>query len=361
MAESNGEKKHSASDQRRRKAREEGQVVKSQDLTSAAMLMAAVVGLYWFGRDTVNKLAATLAEALSHGPALAVTTDAATANLSATALRLGWIVMPLLLLMFVAGVAINVSQVGLLLSTKKLMPQFSHINPAAGLKRILSLQGLMRLAFGIFKIGVIAYVAYLSIMQQQDLILGIAGMQIPMLAKTLFECLFRTSLWIAAALLFLALLEYAYQWWKHEQDMMMTDQEVRDEMKESDGDPQMKARRRQIQRQLAMQQIASEVPKADVVVANPTELSVAIKYDPTQMAAPMVVAKGAGAVAQRIRRLALEHGVPIVERKPLAQVLYKTVDVGGSIPLEQYQAVAEVLRYVYQLQGKTVPKATTAA
>ncbi|QEG42893.1 flagellar biosynthesis protein FlhB [Roseimaritima ulvae] len=357
MAESNGEKKHSASDQRRRKAREEGQVVKSQDLTSAAMLMAAVIALYWFGRDTVDKLAATLAEALSDGPDLALTTDVATANLAATAMRLGWIVMPMLLLMFVAGIAVNVGQVGLLLSTKKLMPQFSHINPVSGLKRILSLQGLMRLAFGIFKIGVIAYVAYLSIMQQQDAILGIAAMEIPLLAKTLFESLFRTSLWIAAALLFLALLEYAYQWWKHEEDMKMTDQEVRDEMKESDGDPQMKARRRQIQRQLAMQQIASEVPKADVVVANPTELSVAIKYDPAQMAAPMVVAKGAGTVAQRIRRVALEHGVPIVERKPLAQILYKTVEVGESIPLEQYQAVAEVLRYVYQLQGKTVPQA----
>ncbi|WP_153557701.1 flagellar biosynthesis protein FlhB [Roseimaritima sediminicola] len=360
MADSAGEKKHSASEQRRRKAREDGQVVKSQDLTSAAMLMAAVLALYWFGRETVDKLAANLVQTLSGGPALAVTPHEATSNLTAIALRLGWIVMPLLLVMFVAGIVINITQVGLLLSTKKLMPQFSHINPFAGLKRMFSLQGVMRLGFGIFKILVIACIAVFSIMRQQDAILGIAAMDMPMVAKTLFDCLFDTSLWIAAALLLLALLEYAYQWWKHEEDLKMTDQEVRDEMKESEGDPQMKARRRQIQRQLAMQQVASEVPGADVVVTNPTELAIAIKYDPAEMAAPQVVAKGAGTVAQKIRRLALEHGVPIVERKPLAQVLYKTVDVGGSIPLEQYQAVAEVLRYVYQLQGKSIPQATAA-
>jgi len=321
------------------------------------MLMAAVIALAWLGRETVDKLAASLAQALSQGLTGPLTTDSANAILATTAWRFGWIVLPLLVVMFVAGIVINVSQVGLLLSTQKLMPKFSHINPFSGMKRILSLQGVMRLGFGIFKIGIIAYVAYLSIRRQQAAILGISGMEIPLLAKTLFDCLLSTSLWIAAALLIVAILEYAYQWWKHEQDMMMTEQEVRDEMKESDGDPQMKARRRQIQRQMAMQRIASEVPTADVVVTNPTELSIAIQYDPATMVAPVVVAKGAGAVAQRIRRLALEHGVPIVERKPLAQILYKTVDIGGAIPLEQYQAVAEVLRYVYQLQGKKVPQA----
>jgi flagellar biosynthetic protein FlhB len=136
----------------------------------------------------------------------------------------------------------------------------------------------------------------------------------------------------------------------------MSDQEMRDEMKESNGNPQVQARRKQIQRQMMMQRINSEVPKADVVVTNPTELAVAISYDPTVMIAPVVVAKGAGAVAQRIRKIALENSVPIVERKPLAQFLYKNVDVGGAIGVDQYQAVAEVLRYVYQLKGKPMPK-----
>jgi len=142
--------------------------------------------------------------------------------------------------------------------------------------------------------------------------------------------------------------------------MMMSEQELRDEMKESEGDPQVAARRRQVQRQMMMQRAESEVPKADVVVSNPTELAIAIKYDPTSMPAPIILAKGAGLLAQKIRRIALANGVPVVERKPLAQFLYKNVDVGEVVPSDQYQAVAEVLRYVYQLQGKEIPKATAA-
>ena len=159
------------------------------------------------------------------------------------------------------------------------------------------------------------------------------------------------------ALFVLAILEFAFQKWKHEQDLMMTDQEVRDELKETEGDPQVTARRRMVQRQMMMQRAESKVPNADVVVSNPTELAIAIQYDPLTMPAPIVVAKGAGVLAQKIRRLALENGIPVVERKPLAQVLYKTVEVGDVIPADHYQAVAEVLRYVYQLQGKEIPKA----
>ena len=135
----------------------------------------------------------------------------------------------------------------------------------------------------------------------------------------------------------------------------MTHQEVREEMKNLQGDPQIVARRRSVQRQMVLNRIASSVPKADVVVTNPTELAVAIQYEPEEMAAPIVVAKGAGVVAQRIRRLALEHNIPIIERKPLAQLLYKDVDIGRAIPAQSYAVVAEVLAYVYQLKGKKLP------
>lgn len=357
MAETNGEKKHPASDRKRHKAREDGQVVKSQDLTSAAMLMAAVLVLMWFGRGLMDKLAAATSHSLAQPSFGSFSVDDANSILLQSAAWLAMIALPLLLSMMLAGVAINISQVGLLFSTTKLMPKLSHISPLAGIKRIFSLQGVMRLAFGLGKVLVIAVVACLSLVNQQDRLVAISAMELPILARTLFDCLIETSLWIAGALLLIAILEYAYQWWKFEQDLRMTDQEVRDEMKESEGDPQMNARRRQIQRQMVTQRIASEVPSADVVVTNPTELAIAIRYDPETMEAPMVVAKGAGNLAQRIRRLALEHEIPIVERKPLAQVLYKTVDVGQVIPLEHYQAVAEVLRYVYQLQGRKLPAA----
>ena len=152
----------------------------------------------------------------------------------------------------------------------------------------------------------------------------------------MLQILLWTALKIAGALVLLALLDYGFQWWKHEQDLKMTPQEIREELKNLEGNPQVVARRRQVQRQLALNRISAAVPKADVVITNPTELAVAVQYEAETMAAPIVVAKGAGVVAQRIRNLALEHGIPIVEKKPLAQALYREVDVNHPIPQDKY-------------------------
>ncbi len=162
------------------------------------MLMAAVVTLYWFGRQTVDRLAALFSQTFSQEVTGHVSTDIAVANASAMAIRLGWIILPLMLAMFAAGILINVSQAGLLFTPNKMMPEWKHINPVSGIKRILSLQGVMRLAFGIFKIIIIAVIAFLAIRQQQDIIFGSSGMDIPLLARTIFDCLFQTCLWIAA-------------------------------------------------------------------------------------------------------------------------------------------------------------------
>jgi len=170
-----------------------------------------------------------------------------------------------------------------------------------------------------------------------------------------------TALWVGIALFALALLDFAYQRWKHEQDLRMTRQEVVEEMKNMQGDPQVMARRRAVQRQMALNRMGDKVPQADVIVTNPTELAIAIQYNPEEMAAPIVVAKGAGVLAQRIRRLALEHNIPVVERKPLAQLLYKEVEPGHPVPDGSYAAVAEVLAYVYQLKGKKPPLPRAAA
>tara|TARA_R110002049_G_scaffold2750_8_gene22306 strand:+ start:263315 stop:264397 length:1083 start_codon:yes stop_codon:yes gene_type:complete len=360
MADSSGDKKHSASEKRRRQAREQGQVVKSQDLTSAGLLLAAVAALWFLGEPASESLAGAIAESLS-SPTLAPMgiNDAVNWTLRMGG-RLAIASIPMLIAMFIAGVMANVVQTGLLLAPEKIAPKLSNISPLSGAKRIVSARGVARLGFGIFKVCIIAIVAYLAIQKYEGSILAMAGMSVPQIAVTLFEALMGTCIWIGGALFVLALLEFAFQKWKHEQDLMMTDQEVRDEMKETEGDPQVAARRRQVQRQMMMQRAETEVPKADVVVTNPTELAIAIQYDPLTMPAPIVLAKGAGVLAQRIRRLALQHNIPVVERKPLAQVLYKSVEVGGIVPQEQYQAVAEVLRYVYQLQGKDIPKATAA-
>lgn len=357
MADSSGDKKHLATDRRRRQAREEGQVVRSQDLASAGLLLAALAALWMLGGRAARELAGAIEQALSSPHIGPVGTSDATHWLLRSATRLALASVPMLLVMMVAGVLVNVLQTGVVFSPKKIVPKLNHINPLSGVKRILSVQGIARLGFGLFKVAIIAAVAYLAILHYRDPILSLAERSIPEIATVLFETLMGTCVWIGGALFLLAILEFVFQKWKHEKDLMMTDQEIRDEMKETEGDPQVASRRRMVQRQLMMQRAESDVPKADVVVSNPTELAIAIQYDPVSMPAPVVLAKGAGVLAQKIRRLALEHGIPVVERKPLAQVLYKTVEVGDAIPPEQYQAVAEVLRYVYQLQGKEIPQA----
>lgn len=357
MAESNGDKKHFATERKRRQAREQGQVVKSQDLASAAMLMIALAALWSLGGNAASQISSGIVESFTSTSLTIGGTGGASQHLLRYGAKVAIASVPFLLVMMAAGILVNVTQTGLVLSPAKLAPKLSNISPLAGAKRILSIQGLMKLAFGMFKVAIIGVVAYLGLRSYHESLLGMATMSVGQIAKTMFEALLGVCLWIGGCLFILALLEWAFQKWKFEQDLMMTDQEIRDEMKETEGDPQVAARRRQVQRQMAMQQVGSEVPKADVVVSNPTELAIAIKYDPTSMPAPLVLAKGAGVLAQRIRRVALENGIPVVERKPLAQFLYKNVEVGDVVPPEQYQAVAEVLRYVYQLQGKEVPQA----
>jgi flagellar biosynthetic protein FlhB len=357
MADSSGDKKHLATERRRRQAREEGQVVKSQDLTSAALLLSALAALWVLGAPAAERLAAAIADALSKPRISPLGTNDAANWLLNSAGRLAMAAVPMLLAMLVAGILANLVQTGFIFSTKKITPKLSHISPLSGAKRILSMQGMARLGFGLFKVVIIAAVAYAALQHYRDSILNLSALSVPQIASALFTCLMGTCVWIGVALFILAILEYAFQKWKHENDLMMSDQEIRDELKESEGDPQVAARRRQVQRQMTMQRAETEVPKADVVVSNPTELAIAIQYDPLSMPAPIVLAKGAGMLAQKIRRIALENGIPVVERKPLAQVLYKTVDVGDVVPADQYQAVAEVLRYVYQMQGKDIPKA----
>ncbi|HOP78343.1 MAG TPA: EscU/YscU/HrcU family type III secretion system export apparatus switch protein, partial [Thermogutta sp.] len=202
-------------------------------------------------------------------------------------------------------------------------------------------------------------VAAVYLLTQFDTILGLSSLVPVEIAAYIVELLIWTTIRLGIALLVLAILDFGFQYWKREQDLKMTPQEFREEMRNLEGDPQIAARRKVVQRQLMLNRVNQAVPKADVVVTNPTELAVALQYIPEKMAAPIVVAKGAGLVAQRIRRLAEQHGVPVIEKKPLAQALYRTVEVNQPIPQELYAAVAEVLAYVYHLKGKkpSIPKA----
>ena len=360
MAEEFGDKTHEATPYRRQKAREDGQVVKSQDLASAALLVAAVLILGYFGSSLAESMGRVMKEHL--GGEAWVQLDSQ--DLAHKSFRLTWelgkVLVPVLGLVMLAGIGVHMGQIGFLYLPQKLALDLNRLNPLTNAGRIFSMPNTVHLGFGLLKVGLVCAVAAWSLWGERGRLMNLTDQSSAEIAGYLASVLFWTCLKIGAALLVLALFDYGFLWWKHESDLRMTTQELREELKTQQGDPQLAARRKQVQRQLVMNRLSTTIPKADVVVTNPTELAVALQYDPEKMAAPIVLAKGAGVLAQRIRRLALESGIPIVERKELARALYQHVDINHPVPAEQYAAVAEVVKYVYQLKGKALPGARAA-
>ncbi|MEM1098330.1 MAG: flagellar biosynthesis protein FlhB [Planctomycetota bacterium] len=354
MAETNGqEKTEQATPRKRQKARQEGQVAKSQDLSAAASLAAAMILLYLFGRHIfVVLLASTrtlLGGDLSANPTRMDDLGAMSGYAGSIAVHaLGPVLVGLMLVAILAGLG----QVGFLLTGKPLVPKFSKLNPLQGAKNLANLRAGIRFLQSLGKLAVVMAVGYVFIIWQLPTLIMMPALE-PAQAMGLAAWLvFQLAVVLSVLLIFLAIADYAYQRWQQEQDLKMTKEEVRREMKDMDGDPLVKQRRARVARQLAMQRVAAAVPQADVIVTNPTHYAVALKYDSTTMRAPKVVAKGADFLALRIRQLAAVHGVPLVERKPLARALYGGVEVGQEVPAEHYAAVAEILAYVYRLGGK---------
>jgi flagellar biosynthetic protein FlhB len=260
---------------------------------------------------------------------------------------------PLLIGLMLAAVIVNLLQVGLLLSTKRIQPRIEALNPLKGIKRLFGRgNGLFTLVMNLLKLTLVTLVSYSAISGRMGEILGMQQLTFVQIFTLTAAIVYSIAIRLGVLLLVLAFIDYAYQRWRHDRQLRMSKQEVKDEMRRMEGDPQVKQRRRQIALQRAMQRVRKDVPTADVVVTNPTEIAVALKYDHASMHAPRVVAKGKGYVAQLIRQIAIEHGVPLLERKPLARALYAMVEVGHEIPEQFYAAVAEILAYVYELSGK---------
>ncbi|MEM6797899.1 MAG: flagellar biosynthesis protein FlhB [Planctomycetota bacterium] len=361
MAEQSGEKTFDATPHRRQQAREKGQVAYSQDLGSAALLLVAALLLRGLGPGIAEASAKLMRRCLGETVSLTANREVLLTESAELLQAFAAVLLPVLGLLLLAGVASSVFQVGFLFVPDRLAPDFSRISPLQGLKRIFSVTGAAKLGFGLFKVMIVAAVSSVVLWLNAGQVMEANTLPPGDYAILLADLTLATLFWVGAALLVLALADYAVQKWKHEQDLKMSHQEIKEEMKNQQGDPQVMARRRQVQRQMAANRMSDSVPKADVVVTNPTELAVALQYDPDTMAAPVVLAKGAGVIAQRIRKLALENNVPVVERKPLAQLLYREVDPGHPVPDDSYAAVAEVLAYVYQLKGKKPPKPPRAA
>ncbi|MGE5552325.1 MAG: flagellar biosynthesis protein FlhB [Betaproteobacteria bacterium] len=347
-----GERTEPATPKRKEEARKKGQVPRSHELVTAGVLAGVFLLLHWSGASLVQRLTEYLAASLED----ATGADLTDGQVLAGYLELAWFflsaVTPLFLVALGVGLLLNYLQVGFLFTAAPLAPDLGKINPGRGLKRMFSRHALVELVKSLAKVMLIAWAAFGAARPAFELLLALNQQELGDVFPTLETLVYRVGLRVSLVLLVLAALDYAYQRWDYNRNLRMSKQEVKDELKQQEGDPQVRGRIRSRMRQMALRRMMQKVPQADVVITNPTHLAVALQYDARTMRAPEVVAMGADYVAQRIRELAEESGVPIVENPPLARALWVGAEVGQAVPVDLYQAVAEVLAFVYRLKRR---------
>lgn len=354
MAEETGqERTEQATQKRREETRQRGQVARSFEVNSAVILLSGFGVLMIFRHHFINGMMQILSNILSRSHTYHLT-ESGVQELFLNLTRDFFILLlPLVVAMIAAGILVNILQIGVLFTGEPIRPKFDKINPVEGFKRIFSRRSLETFTRDIIKVVVVGWIGYSAAKGLMNETMRIADASV----QQIFAFTGTAVFWIAVKILIgysvIAVLDYAFQRWDYEKSMMMTRQEVREELRQTEGDPLLRARIRSVQREIARRRMMEEVPKAEVVVTNPTEIAVALAYE-TGMTAPVVVAKGRRIIAEKIRERAVAAGVPIVENVLLAQALYMAVDIGHAIPGELYTAVAEVLAYVYRLKGKKV-------
>jgi flagellar biosynthetic protein FlhB len=347
----NGEKTEDATPKRKEEARKKGQVARSIEINSAFVILAAFFALKVVGGYIYTELADYMRLAFTSFSAADFTAESVQLLFINFAIVLFKAILPVMLVIALVGLISNLIQVGFMFSLEPLMPQFSRINPLSGFKRVFSKRSLVELLKSIIKITIVSYFVYRFILKTSGEVPKLIGAELADSLNTAVSFTLDLVFQISAVMIVLAAVDFLYQTWEHKQSLKMSKQEVKEEYKQMEGNPQIKGKIKERQRAFAMQRMMQEVPKADVVVTNPTHFAVALKYDQS-MAAPVVVAKGQDFIAQRIKEVARENKVTIVENKPLARSLYSAVDIGSSVPPELYQAVAEVLAYVYRLKKR---------
>lgn len=352
MANDQGEKTEKATPHKRREARKKGQVLKSAEVNTAVLTMAMFAALYLFGGSMVRNLGQLMTRGIdSMGATSDLTINDAHLLIVDSVLSILRIALPLLLVAVVVGAAVNLAQVGFLFSGEALRPKFSKLNPLQGFKRIFSLRSLVELLKAVLKVAVVGFVVYQEYMKHFATFPGLAALEISNAGSLIVSDAFSMAFKAVMALFALGMADYLYQWWEYERNLRMTKQEVKMEYKMQEGDPQIKARRRQKQREMSMMRMMQSLPKADVVITNPTHYAIAIRYKEEEAPAPVVLAKGKDIVAQRIKEKARELGIEIVENKPVAQALFVACEVGDSIPEDMFATVAEILARVYRMKN----------
>lgn len=348
-----GEKTEAPTAKRRAEARRRGQIARSQELVSVAVLLAAYLVILAAGATLFHQLRVLLETVFRSLAMRDITPDQAHAYMVALALWTGQLVAPIVLALLLAGLVVTVAQTGLLLTFEPLKPNLGRLNVVAGFGRLFARRtALVDLAKALVKLLIVGFVVWKTVEDRLPLLVNLALVRVEAGLTQLAGVALEIFLKVVLALLVLAIIDYVIQRREHERSLRMTKQEVKEEHKQSEGDPTVKQRLKRQMRALAQRRMMQRVPRADVVITNPTHLAVALAYEPARALAPVVVAKGADSLAARIKEVARAHGVPVVENKPLAQALYRSVELDQQIPVALYQAVAEVLAFVYALKRR---------
>jgi flagellar biosynthesis protein FlhB len=349
-SENDQDKTEPATSKKLEDARKKGQVANSREITSVAVLLSAMMVFYFAGNWMFMQVGEVMRDLFTKAGFFQLGFESAHVLLWYLFKKVIIIIMPLLLVVAVAGIFGNVAQVGFMMTGETLVPKLSKINPIEGIKRLFSLKGLIELIKSILKVIIIGGMAYILLRSESEQIPALIQLSLTAILSFVGHIALKLGFYTCMVLIVLAGVDFVFQRWQHAHDLRMTKQEIKDENKQSQGDPMVKSRIRAIQREMAMRRMMDQVPEATMVITNPTHLAVVLKFT-RDMQAPLVVAKGANKIAERIKSIAQAHGVPIIEQKPLARALYKNVEIGHYIPGDLYQAVAEILAYVYRLKG----------
>jgi flagellar biosynthetic protein FlhB len=346
------EKTEKATPKKRKEAREKGQVARSMEIPGAFVMLSTFAGLMMFAGYFKEQLYRLFTVPFRDYMNWSVTTETVGIIFGYLTIQALMMLAPLFLIALAAAFITNYVQFGLLLTGHPLMPKFSKLNPIEGAKRIFSLRAAIEFLKSMFKMLVIGFLVFSTLWNEKEKLISLSRLPLENVFAYAADLTVTLGIQVAACLAVLAIFDYMYQKYDFEKNLRMSKQDIKDEYKKTEGDPLIKSKIRERQRRMAMQRMMQEVPKADVVITNPTHYAVALRYDPKEMDAPKVIAKGQDYVALKIKELARKHGIVTMENKPLAQALYHQVEIGQTIPTELFQAVAEVLAYVYRLKKK---------
>jgi flagellar biosynthetic protein FlhB len=331
-------------------ARGKGQIPRSRDLSGAAVMLIAGASLLLLGKGLGGQLAEIVRGGLMISAPELETTDAMLAALKQACAAALWAIAPVMGLTLVAALGAPLILGGWSFSTTGLTPDFTRLNPVTGMGRLFSMRGWVELCKALGKFGLVGTAGVIVMWTNRAELLGLSSEPMGTAIGHAISLSGEALLALTAALVLIAAIDVPFQLWHYKRDMKMTKEEVRKEMRESEGSPELKGRIRQMQRERAQGRMMQEVPTADVILVNPTHYAVALRYDDKRNRAPVVVAKGVDHMAAKIREVAAEHGVPLFEAPPLARALHKNVEIGDEIPAQLYVAVAQVLTYVFQLR-----------